>query len=199
MVRFQHGPHLSSTTARREGALDDTKHHSAKPDAPGPHEVDAAPRPPRPPIGLPILPDGRTALPEGNPCVGCDHCCRHVALEIDTPRTKRDFDNIRWYLLHKNISISVDWEGDWLIQFDTQCNWLVDGKCSHYSLRPDICREYDPADCERYNPNPAEKYMMRNEKDLDAYLVKREARLAARRARKTTNGKIAAPKRRVRT
>ncbi len=94
-------------------------------------------RPPRPPIGLPILPDGRTALPEGNPCVGCDHCCRHVALEIDTPRTKADYDNIRWYLLHKNVSIMVDWDGAWLIQFDTACNWLVDGRCSHYALRPD--------------------------------------------------------------
>jgi Fe-S-cluster containining protein len=28
----------------------------------------------------------------------------------------------------------------------------VDGRCSHYALRPDLCREYDPAECERYSP-----------------------------------------------
>ncbi|MGH7681896.1 MAG: YkgJ family cysteine cluster protein [Steroidobacteraceae bacterium] len=163
--------------------MKDTEQHTAKPDAPGPHVDDTPRRPPRPPIGLPILPDGRTALPKGNPCVGCDHCCRHVALEIDTPRTKLDFDNIRWYLLHKNISIMLDWDGSWMIQFDTACNWLVDGQCSHYALRPDICREYDPADCERYNPNPAERVLMRNEKDLEAFLEQREKKLAKRYAR----------------
>lgn len=180
--------------------MNDNEHHSAKPAATGVPVVDAPRRPPRPPIGLPILPDGRTALPEGNPCVGCDHCCRHVALEIDTPRTKLDFDNIRWYLLHKNISIMIEWDGAWMIQFDTPCNWLVDGKCSHYALRPDICREYDPADCERYNPNPAERVLMRNEKDLEQFLEKREKRLAARRAREGSKGtarKSAKPKRRA--
>ncbi len=80
----------------------------------------------------------------------------------------------------------LDWEGSWLIQFDTPCNWLVDGKCTHYALRPEICREYDPADCERYNPNPAEKVLLRNERDLEKFLVEREARLAARRARQGT-------------
>jgi Fe-S-cluster containining protein len=116
--------------------------------------------------------------------VGCDHCCRYVSLEIDKPRTKRDFDNIRWYLLHKNISVMVDWEGSWLIQFDTPCEWLVDGQCTHYSLRPEICREYDPAECERYNPIPAEKILLRNEKDLELFLAEREKRSAARRKSK---------------
>lgn len=145
-------------------------------------------RPPRPPIGLKILPDGRYTLPEGNPCVGCDHCCRYLSLEIDRPRSKRDFENIRWYLLHKSVSVMVDFEGAWLIQFDTPCEWLVDGKCSHYALRPEICREYDPADCERYNPSPAEKILLRNEADLDRYLTEREARLASRRKSRAKDG-----------
>ena len=104
-------------------------------------------RPPRPPIGVALLEDGRYALPSGNPCAGCDHCCRYITINIPTPRTKLDFDNIRWYILHQNVCVFLDWEGDWMVQFDTTCEWLVDGRCTHYRFRPEICRDYDPADC----------------------------------------------------
>jgi len=87
-------------------------------------------------------------------------------------------------VLHKNVSVMVDWEGAWFVQFDTPCEWLVDGRCSHYALRPEICREYDPAECERYVPVPAEKILFRDEHDLDRYLAEREARIAARKTRR---------------
>ena len=163
---------------------DDRKSHTAKPDAPTLRERWAPLRPPRPPIGLPLLPDGRTQLPKGNPCEGCDHCCRYIAIEIDRPRTKRDFDNIRWYLLHRNVSVMIDWEGSWLVQFDTPCEWLKEGKCSHYALRPDMCREYDPAECERYCSTPAEKILLRDENDLEKFLEERESRRRQRSAAK---------------
>ncbi len=140
-------------------------------------------RPPRPPIGVPLLEDGRYALPSGNPCAGCDHCCRYITINIPTPRTKLDFDNIRWYILHKNVCVFLDWEGDWMVQFDTTCEWLVDGRCNHYRFRPEICRDYDPADCERYSCTAAERILLRTEQDLDRYLAEREARNAVRRAR----------------
>lgn len=140
-------------------------------------------RPPRPPIGVPLLNDGRYALPEGNPCAGCDHCCRYVSIEIPTPSTKRDFDNIRWYVLHKNVSVFADWEGNWMVQFDTPCEWLVEGQCTHYEFRPHICREYDPAECERYCTTPAEKILIRTEQDLERYLAERAVRNAARQAK----------------
>lgn len=171
---------------------DDRKFHTAKPDAPHPRERRGPLRPPRPAIGLPLLPDGRTALPKGNPCEGCDHCCRYIALEINRPRTKRDFDNIRWYLLHRNVSVMVDWEGSWLVQFDTPCEWLKEGRCSHYALRPDICREYDPAECERYCSTPAEKILLRDENDLERYLEERE-----QRRRRRISAKRAAPRSRA--
>lgn len=141
-------------------------------------------RPARPPIGVPLMSDGRYALPEGNPCQGCDHCCRYVAIEIPTPRSKRDFDNIRWYILHKNVSVFADWAGNWMVQFDTPCEWLVEGQCTHYEFRPHICREYDPAECERYCTTPAEKVLLRTEQDLERYLAEREARNAARQSKK---------------
>jgi Fe-S-cluster containining protein len=104
-----------------------------------------------------------------------------VALAIPTPRTKRDFEEIRWYVLHDHVSVFIDWGGDWGIQFETKCRWLVGGRCSHYELRPPVCRDHDPAGCERYVTGPAERVMIRNEEDLERYLAKREARLAARR------------------
>jgi len=156
------------------------EHLSANPDAPIDRELQGPLRPPRPAIGLPVLPDGRIALPTGNPCEGCDHCCRYVSIEIDRPTTKRDFDNIRWYLLHKNISVMIDYEGDWLIQFDTPCEWLIEGRCGHYELRPEICRDYDPVDCERY-AGPAEKVLFRTPDDLARYLETRTRRKSAKR------------------
>ncbi len=156
-------------------------HHAADPHGTGAERTDGRLRPPRPALGLPLLPNGHIALPDGNPCEGCDHCCRYVSLPIPRPRTRRDFDEIRWYVLHRGVSVYVDWEGDWMIQFDSPCAWLKDGRCVHYELRPEICRDYDPAECERYVPAPAEKLLIRNEADLERYLEEREARLAARR------------------
>ncbi len=69
----------------------------------------------------------------------------------------------------------VDFEGDWLIQFDTPCEWLVEGRCTHYELRPQICRDYDPADCERY-AGPGEKVLLRTPEDLGRYLEARNRR-----------------------
>jgi hypothetical protein len=48
-----------------------------------------------------------------NPCDGCDLCCRHVAVEIDKPENKKEFDKIRWFLLHEDIWIFVDNDDSW--------------------------------------------------------------------------------------
>lgn len=168
--------------------------HSAKPDGAGSPEATAKGplRPPRPAIELPLLPSGVYQLPEKNPCEGCDHCCRYVTIPIDRPRSRGDFDNIRWYVLHRNVYVLCDWEGQWMVLFETPCDWLKDGRCGHYVHRPEICREYDPADCERYCPQPAERIMLKNEKDLDEFLAERARRSARRKAKaSSSNGKPA--------
>jgi Fe-S-cluster containining protein len=155
-------------------------------------------KPPRAPIPLALRPDGYAVLPEGNPCEGCDHCCRYIALQIDTPRKKADFENIRWYLLHRSVSIVIDWDGAWILQFDTPCDWLVDGKCTHYELRPEICREYDPKECERYLPSQSYKFLLKTEADLQKYVAEREVSLAKRRAARVERETRTAASKRVR-
>ena len=37
-------------------------------------------------------------------CEGCDaKCCKHVAVEIDEPEEKEDFENIKWYVCHSVV------------------------------------------------------------------------------------------------
>ena len=82
----------------------------------------------------------------------CDHCtakcCRYFALPIDTPKNRRDFDFIRWYLLHDRASVFTEDE-TWYILVHTVCKHLQpDQRCGIYETRPQICREYTTEDCE---------------------------------------------------
>jgi len=82
----------------------------------------------------------------------CEHCtaacCRYLALPIEKPTTARDYDDIRWYLMHAGISVFVE-DGDWYIQIQTRCkNLNADNRCAIYDARPQICREYEPGDCD---------------------------------------------------
>ncbi|MBD3261876.1 MAG: YkgJ family cysteine cluster protein [Candidatus Altiarchaeales archaeon] len=81
-------------------------------------------------------------------CVGCTRCCRHVTLEIDAPEDEEDFENIRWYLLHQNVSVFKS-DDEWYVEFHTPCRMLSeDGGCRVYEQRPKICSDYDPSECE---------------------------------------------------
>jgi Fe-S-cluster containining protein len=85
-------------------------------------------------------------------CVLCEQCaaacCRYIALPIDKPRTARDYDDIRWYVMHQGVSVFVE-DGDWYCQFQTRCRSLgADNRCTIYQARPEICREYEPGNCD---------------------------------------------------
>jgi len=82
----------------------------------------------------------------------CEHCagacCRYVALPIDKPRTLRDYDDIRWYVMHEGFSVFVE-DGDWYVQVQARCkNLQADNLCRIYETRPRICREYQGGDCD---------------------------------------------------
>ena len=57
-----------------------------------------------------------------HPCFECAQCCTYVALEIDTPTTAKEYDYVVWYLVHRGVSLFVDWEDDWYLKFETRCN-----------------------------------------------------------------------------
>jgi Fe-S-cluster containining protein len=105
------------------------------------------------------------------PCLACTQCCHYVAIEIDTPEDRQDFDNIRWYLYHPGIEVYIDHEDTWNVLFHSRCeNLLPDGKCAVYETRPTICREFDEEGCEPNTHEPAEKVLMRTAADLEQWL-----------------------------
>lgn len=78
------------------------------------------------------------------PCIACGaQCCRYVAIEIDKPTNKRDFENIRWYLLHENVYVFIDHDNVWHVEFRTKCRALgEDQRCHEYDTRPQLCRDH---------------------------------------------------------
>ena len=102
----------------------------------------------------------REDLPEGD-CL-CEYCpakcCRYFALPIEEPGNAKDFDYMRWYLLHDRASIFVENE-NWYILVHTTCKHLqADNRCGIYETRPEICREYSTDGCEYDDDTTYEKY-----------------------------------------
>jgi len=76
-------------------------------------------------------------------------CCRYFALPIETPHTKKDYDDIRWYLCHKDVTVFVE-DGDWYINIKNKCRYFSekDYRCKIYDKRPGICSNYTVKDCD---------------------------------------------------
>ena len=94
----------------------------------------------------------REDVPKGaNLCEFCTaKCCRYFALPIDAPKTRDEFDTIRWYMMHGRgaINVFVD-DGQWYLVVQNPCDHLQsDGRCGTYATRPGICREYSTKECE---------------------------------------------------
>jgi|SRR6056297_1863844 len=105
-------------------------------------------------------------------------CCKYVAIEIDIPENLDDFENIRWYVAHKNVSVYVEEDGTWNVEFITPCSYLKDGKCSIHEdfvegkiRRPDICKEFSVDQCPFHNEYD-ELYRFEKMEDVDEYIDK---------------------------
>lgn len=82
----------------------------------------------------------------------CDHCsalcCRYFALPIETPTNWKDFDNLRWYMLHGRVTVYVE-DDTWYLCVYADCRHLqTDNRCGIYHTRPQICRDYSTSACE---------------------------------------------------
>ncbi|MDR1959045.1 MAG: YkgJ family cysteine cluster protein [Planctomycetaceae bacterium] len=99
-----------------------------------------------------------------NLCEYCSaKCCRYFALPIDTPKEPRDYDHMRWFLLHEHATVFVE-EGEWFLLVHTDCNFLrKDNLCGIYEVRPNICRKYTTAKCEYEDHWVYEKYFETSE------------------------------------
>jgi uncharacterized protein len=98
---------------------------------------------------LPTKPQ-RDQVPEGKSlCDFCTaKCCRYFAMPLDAPTEVKDFDYIRWYLLHDRATVFVE-DGTWYLLVHTTCKHLQsDNRCGIYFTRPQICRDYTTDECE---------------------------------------------------
>lgn len=115
-------------------------------------------------------------MEETNPCFGCTKCCNHVALEIDTPEDKEDFDQIRWFLVHRDVFVFIDHDDSWNLQFNSPCEKLSEnGSCTIYDKRPTICREYDSENCERYGEGNSYKVLWKNLEEFEEWMKKNKS------------------------
>ncbi|OGJ89272.1 MAG: hypothetical protein A2268_10320 [Candidatus Raymondbacteria bacterium RifOxyA12_full_50_37] len=86
--------------------------------------------------------------------------------------TSEDWDRIRWLILHKNTQVYEDHEGDWFIDFFTDCVHLrSDQRCGIYDNRPDICKEYANDECLKHGDDKYYNRIFRTQEDIDAYLA----------------------------
>lgn len=105
-------------------------------------------------------------------CLRCDgKCCRYFALPIDTPEDWDDFDDIRWYLCHENVTVFVE-DGDWYINVKNKCRHLSekDYRCGNYELRPHICRKYDTENCDLTGEDYGYELHFLDDKQMEEYM-----------------------------
>jgi Fe-S-cluster containining protein len=137
------------------------------------------------PLVFPQFPN-EESMTESEICCKCTGCCRYVSVGIDKPgRSKDKIDHYVWYLLHKNVQIYIDNDGDWNLLFITPCTELgSDGKCGVYSTRPKICKDYSPKSCSRTGKDHTHLFM--TPKAMLEYL---ESEKAKRKAKKEKSSK----------
>jgi Fe-S-cluster containining protein len=105
-------------------------------------------------------------------CVKCTGlCCRYFALPIETPEDKDDYDDIRWYLCHKDITVFVE-DGDWYLNIKNKCKHLSekDYRCKIYDKRPRICRQYRHKDCDFVEGEYNYELHFTNDKQMEEYI-----------------------------
>ncbi len=124
-------------------------------------------------------------MSETNLCDKCAAlCCRYIALPIDNPTDVRDYDNIRWYLMHENIVVFVEDE-QWYIGIFTRCKHLQgDNRCGTYLTRPRICRGYDTDNCDYHGGDYGYEHLFTSADQLLEFAEKKLGRPLVLQVRK---------------
>ena len=92
-------------------------------------------------------------------CEGCaGKCCTYVAVELDNPKCRDDFEDMIYYIIHEGVKIAVVTDDDnnpqtWYIEFAGRCCHLgAEGWCTMYQHRPKVCRDHKVEECEHHDP-----------------------------------------------
>lgn len=110
-------------------------------------------------------------MPSCKDCQGI--CCKHVAIQLDTPEDLDDFEDIKWYVAHKNIRVWIDSENDWYVEFITPCKFLkADFMCGYYEGRPKICRSYSEETCVGPKNDHEAKVFFESIHDVEDWIMK---------------------------
>jgi Fe-S-cluster containining protein len=100
-------------------------------------------------VPLPVIGPDRPLVE----CTECARCCTYVGVGINPPTSPRHASDVLWYLYHEGVSVYVDGEGEWSVQFGARCRHLgPDLRCGVYDERPHICRTFDNQRCEVNDP-----------------------------------------------
>ncbi|MDB5320376.1 MAG: Flagellin N-methylase [Phycisphaerales bacterium] len=115
----------------------------------------------------------------------CDQCsalcCRYFVLEIDTPQTRRQYDDIRWYLVHQNVFVFIE-KRKWYLGVYSRCKHLqADNRCGIYETRPKICREYSTDNCDYHGGEYDWQVLFSSAEQLAAYAEEALAERALKR------------------
>ncbi|NOT34099.1 MAG: hypothetical protein HOP12_08010 [Candidatus Eisenbacteria bacterium] len=110
-------------------------------------------------------------------CAGCTKCCSYITVEIDKPRTPREYDQWLWAIMHRNVSLFVERPERWFVCFEAPCENLNDaGRCGIYGRHPVLCREYDPRECERRLPLADIRAWFRDAPAFEAWIQRERPR-----------------------
>lgn len=124
-----------------------------------------------------------------NKCNGL--CCRYFALPIETPTEKSDYDDIRWFLCHKDVSVFVE-DGDWYVSMKNKCKYVDTGShhCKIYDQRPGICRKYKTSDCDLTEGDYDYELHFTNDKQMAEYIkVKFDNNVKKKKAKRKSRQK----------
>jgi uncharacterized protein len=127
-------------------------------------------------------------------------CCRYIAFEVDGPTEPKDFELLRWFLLHEGTQLFVEGR-TWYLQVFVRCRALgADYRCTIYDTRPEICRSYEADGCDR---DEAEKKaridkLFRSPEELEAWRVTWMKRWEAKRRKVRREAAVKAARTRAR-
>ena len=105
-------------------------------------------------------------------CKRCGDCCRYVTVIIDTPEEKIDWEEVKWWVCHKNVIVYYDKEDDeWAVEFRTPCKYQDENNnCTIYEKRPQICSDHDSDECETNADGDCYDILFEEPADVDRYL-----------------------------